>query len=64
MDLERACAQLIGNCLQGMMIGHKETKQEKAVSHWLEKPLFFNGLQLKYEDIGMRKYVYYNLKYI
>ena len=52
IDLQRSCAQLIGSCLQGMMLGAAHTSYETDAAHWLTNPVFYNGLQHKVEDIG------------
>ena len=45
IDLERACALLIGRCLGGMLIGAPMSPEERDTSLWLSEHLFSNGLQ-------------------
>jgi len=53
MDMERACALLIGRCLGGMLIGSPLSVQEKQAEPWLSSHLFSNGLQMCAQDIGI-----------
>ena len=52
MDMERACALLIGRCLGGMLIGSPLSIQEKQAEPLLSSHLFSNGLQMCAKDLG------------
>ena len=45
VDMERACALLIGRCLGGMLVGTPMSTEERSTALWLSKHLFSNGLQ-------------------
>lgn len=54
VDVERACALLIGRCLGGMLSGAPMSREERETSHWLTSHLFGSGLQPLTVDIGDR----------
>lgn len=53
VDVERACALLIGRCLGGMLIGSPMSREERDVSCWLSNHLFSNGLHTTGVELGM-----------
>ena len=52
VDIERACALLIGRCLGRMLVGSPLVQEEKDTGHWLTSHLFGSGLQPAFVDLG------------
>lgn len=52
LDLARALALAIGQCLGGMLQGPPPSAQEKTAEFWLSNPLLRNGLEMDFEQLG------------
>ncbi|XP_077988697.1 putative E3 ubiquitin-protein ligase HERC1 [Glandiceps talaboti] len=45
VDLERACALLVGRCLGGMLLGITSSSEERDTQYWMRSHLLSNGLE-------------------
>jgi hypothetical protein len=53
VDVEQACAFLIGRCLGGMLTGIPLVREEHDCWQWMTSPLFGNGAEHISCDLGM-----------
>ncbi|TSK72182.1 putative E3 ubiquitin-protein ligase HERC1 [Bagarius yarrelli] len=53
LDLERAVALAIGQCLGGMLQGPSPSVQEKTAEFWLSNPLLRNGLEMDFQQLDL-----------
>ncbi|XP_013415684.1 probable E3 ubiquitin-protein ligase HERC1 isoform X1 [Lingula anatina] len=51
VDLERACALLVGRCIGGMLMGAPMSSEEKETAGWLQAHLLSNGLEMSAEEL-------------
>lgn len=54
LDLERSVALAAGRCLGGMLQGPPPSLQEKTSEYWLSNVLLRNGLEMDFEQLGMK----------
>jgi len=52
VDVEKACALLIGRCLGGMLTGMPTVQEELDCWQWMTSPLFRNGAEKISFDLG------------
>ena len=52
VDLERACALLVGRILGSMLIGPPLSKEEKDCEPWLSSPVLHSGLEARNPELG------------